>query len=424
MALGIPLPGSFGEALNQGVNTGSGMFARIMQPILQREQLAQQMKIHKDALALQQAAAGRASALAPLNQRIAELKLAKAERESDPAKQLAYMQEILHGIHGAHGNQAQGQPSQDIMKPFTGMGMPSNEEIENPTIQAPSPEQLQNAGFNFTPEEQMALSMAGIKVPKPPALTGIAREAESLAQLRQMHGKDSPIVKEAEAMQKAKAQQHADLSEIRHRQLNGLKPGDTEIKDPQTGEVIGFRKQTDAKQKEAAKNQVLFNEIYPLAYKGGAPFSGPGATLRLHKAAQAYNTDPKARKLIDNLMIALKAASNTTITEAARFSAGRTNQTYNRFLETIKTEDLNNKLKKWIKEFEIPSSANLRAGMEWQKILNKAEKKANRSIPATYDYYFDPEKQFAHQNEHSTGGINDDFSKMSDEELQAIVGGG
>jgi len=423
MAWNIPNVPSFGEALNQGVNTGSSMFARIMEPILKREQLAQQMKIHKDALALQQAAAGRAAALAPLNQKIAELKLAKAEREADPAKQTAYFQQLLHGIRSAHNEQNQGMPNQEIMQPFTGMGLPSLEEMEHPTVTAPTPDQLQQGGFNFTPEEQMALGMAGFKLPKQPTLTGAARDVESIEQLKQLHGADSPIVKKAEAIQQAEAQRHADLSEIRHRQLNGLKPGDTEIKDPNSGEVIGFRKQTDAKQKEAAKNTVLFNELYPLVYKGGAPFSGPGATLRLHNAVKAYKTDPRAKKLVDDFMISLKAAGNTTITEAARFSAGRTNQTYNRFLETIKTEDLNNKLKKWIKEFEIPPSANLRAGIEWQKILNKAEKKANSRIPATYDYYFDPETQFAHQNEQNQVA-NDNFSQMSDEELQAIVGAG
>ncbi|HWW39676.1 hypothetical protein [Pedobacter sp.] len=161
MALGIPLPGSFGEALNQGVNTGSSMFARIMEPILKREQLAQQMKIHKDALALQQASAGRAAALAPLHQQLAQLQIQKAQMESDPTKKLAYIQTILQGLHGG-----QSLPNAEPMSPMSGSGMPNLEEIGSPPVKAPSPQQLQQGGFNFTPEEQMALNMAGIKLPQ------------------------------------------------------------------------------------------------------------------------------------------------------------------------------------------------------------------------------------------------------------------
>lgn len=246
-----------------------------------------------------------------------------------------------------------------------------------------------------------------LAVDKGAALTGAARDAESMQKLREQYGTDSPIVKEAEAINHAKQQQHEDLNAIRHRQLNGLKPGDTEIKDPSSGQVIGFRKQTTDKQKDAAKNTVLFNQLYRLVYKVADKLSGPGATKHLYDAARTYKTNPASRKLIDDFYIAEKAATTTAVTEASRFGAGKTNQTFNRFAETIKSEDLNGKLKKWIKEFGIPGEASLKAGKQWQEELNKAEKLANKKIPATMDYYFDPDKQFAHQQEQMVNPDNE-----------------
>jgi|GEM_PF-5267591 hypothetical protein len=249
----------------------------------------------------------------------------------------------------------------------------------------------------------MFYKQAGLTPPtnKEAALTGSARDAESMLRLKQQYGENSTVVKQAEAIEKAKSQRQEDLSDIRHRQLNGLKPGDTEIKDPNTGQTIGFKKQTTEKQKESAKNISLFNSLYPLAFKGAAPFSGPGATFKMEEAARKYNTDKKSAKMIDDLLVADKALTNTTVSEASRFQAGRTNQTYNRYAESLKADDVSARIKKWIKEGLVPASANLKAGMRWQQELNKAEKKALKSIPATQDYYFDPDKQFEHeQNMH------------------------
>jgi membrane-associated HD superfamily phosphohydrolase len=134
-----------------------------------------------------------------------------------------------------------------------------------------------------------------------------------------------------------------------------------------------------------------------LAFKGASPYSGPGATFRMEEDARKYKTDKAAQKRMDALLIADKALTNTTISEAARFQAGRTNQTYNRYAESLKADDVPARIKKWIKEGLLPASANLKAGVTWQQELNKAEKKALKSIPATHNYYFDPDKQFEHE---------------------------
>jgi hypothetical protein len=415
----IPFPKSGIDVFGEGMN-------RMMQNMLERQKMAQMRGLKEKELsqvdkhfmqqqALREQQERRMAQNAGLQRQLYNLNLQKAQREADPAKQMAYMQQMMQGIRDMRArNQQGGNPEKMPMQPFVGEGMPSTEEIER-KVQAPSQEQLQQGFNDFTPEERFTFEMAsGHKLPTNPALTGAARDAQSMELLRKQYGKDSAIVKDAENIQKAKTQQALDLSAIRNRQLNGLKPGDIEIKDPETGQTVGFKKQTTDKQKEAAKNTVLFNKLYPLVYKGAAIFSGPGATMKLENAARNYNTNPKARKLIDDFLISLKATNTATVTEASRFSAGHTNQSYNRFVETLKAEDIPEKLKKWIKMYQIPAEANLKAGYRWQKELNNAEKLANKSIPSHMDYYFDPEKQFAAEQARNSSPENPEEEMQTD----------
>jgi hypothetical protein len=55
MPLGIPLPGQPGEAFNQGVNTGRGLFESMMRPKLEREKMAQLQQQYEQTLAQKQA---------------------------------------------------------------------------------------------------------------------------------------------------------------------------------------------------------------------------------------------------------------------------------------------------------------------------------------------------------------------------------
>lgn len=65
MALNIPMPESPGSSLLQGLNTGSTMFSRMIQPVIERERLKQQQDQFVQNYALQKAAQGRANALMP-----------------------------------------------------------------------------------------------------------------------------------------------------------------------------------------------------------------------------------------------------------------------------------------------------------------------------------------------------------------------
>ncbi len=65
MALNIPMPDSSGDSLLKGLDTGSTMFSRMIQPVIERERLKQQQQQFVQNYALQKQAQSRASALMP-----------------------------------------------------------------------------------------------------------------------------------------------------------------------------------------------------------------------------------------------------------------------------------------------------------------------------------------------------------------------
>lgn len=121
---GIPLPGQPGDALLRGLSTGSQMFSNIMHPILAREQLAQQMKIHADNLALQKAAQGRMAQAASDAHKLALMKL-------DPDFALNQMRRAYE----AFGNGGQQQPTnQESYMPSIGGMLGQNNNSQSSEI--------------------------------------------------------------------------------------------------------------------------------------------------------------------------------------------------------------------------------------------------------------------------------------------------
>ena len=94
MALNIPMPGQPGDALLKGIDTGSTLFSRIMQPKLEREKM-QQLEAHfQQELALRKAAAARAGANADLQRALLQQKLDNA----NPAKKLQNQMALLKNL--------------------------------------------------------------------------------------------------------------------------------------------------------------------------------------------------------------------------------------------------------------------------------------------------------------------------------------
>lgn len=145
MALNIPMPDLPGKSLLQGLDTGSSMFSRLIQPTIDRERMKQQQDQFLQNLELQKQTQGRANALMP------------------------YMIQQYQDAHNAAANEAQMKAIyQNLIKQALN---PDNTGA--PTIGAPQPSQ------GFTPQmpsEQPNPQLGGSPIPVgavPEAGTGL-----------------------------------------------------------------------------------------------------------------------------------------------------------------------------------------------------------------------------------------------------------
>lgn len=151
MALNIPNVGFSGDALMKGLDTGSTLFSRYVNPILQREQLAEQGKYHQGSLAQQQAemqqrqqqfiqelalrkqAEARMAQNAGLQQELAKLQMQKLKNSLDPMYEFNQFQALQNMITGG-GKSNSISPSQEIGQ---GMGAFSPESLQKIQNEAP-----------------------------------------------------------------------------------------------------------------------------------------------------------------------------------------------------------------------------------------------------------------------------------------------
>jgi hypothetical protein len=126
MALNIPNAPGVLESLLQGINTGGGLYSKLMQPILSREELAQKAKQHEDEMALRRAALARSGANADIQRQLLQQQLLSAQHANDPMyafNQYKTLQDMFGGKASASGapSELEGQ----------GMGVFSPEGLSN-----------------------------------------------------------------------------------------------------------------------------------------------------------------------------------------------------------------------------------------------------------------------------------------------------
>lgn len=487
MATRIPLPSAPGESLMKGIDTGSTMFSRLMQPILEREKQKQLEEHFQEQLKLSKASAGRNAAL--FKYRLQELQDKHAASEFDrnmmgqlfggneqPLNEPNESKSVNDGYpalnkmfegQGAfpggeieHGNLDLNNRPQ-VPNPETGgastvwsmsIGTPKGEVLiprvsDDGRILTPAEAQDQfhrtgkHMGIYSSPEEatkasqmiheQQAASVGAkpgnnlldvlradpvkrayfkykfkfdpLAVEKGDVLHGPARDASDLAKLKTQVGENSEVYQNAKAAYDAQLDAKKDLRDLRARTKSGLKAGEKEFYDEKTGAPLGKEIPLTAKERESEEGNILFNELYPYVYKGASSFSGEGSIRRLEQAASNYKSDPKARKLFDDYLLAEKMMAATTVNEASTLKAGHTNQTYNRLQASLEAQDIPKIVKKLIKEYGVPSSAQLRAAMRYQKLLSNARIKARKSTPATQKLFYNPEMQAQHESGQLTG---------------------
>lgn len=125
MALNIPNTDLPGNSFLKGVDTGSSMFSRLMQPILEREKQKQQAEQFAQELALKKQQEARMGANSGLNRKVLEQQLLKLQHSNDPQWAIQQLQSKLDYIQnlGRQGQQGQGGAQQQPQQPVNLMDM-------------------------------------------------------------------------------------------------------------------------------------------------------------------------------------------------------------------------------------------------------------------------------------------------------------
>jgi hypothetical protein len=418
MALNIPNYTELQNPLLKGIDTGSTLFSRLMQPVLEREKLKQQAEQFAQNMELRKQASARAGANSDINRQILEQQLLKLQHSNDPNYELEQLQSMIQAFgSNPTGQEDAGQMPNNVPESFLPsitQAPSSNPTEELPTLITDLPqEQVKNSnGIDMEAIKKNPLLRSWFKKHygvDPAAgsghtLHGAARDAADLEILRKEVGDNSPVYQNALAAYESTLSARKDLRDLRERTKQGLKPGEKEFFDPESGTPLGKEIPLTAKERESEEGNILFNTLYPLVYKGAAPFSGEGSISRLENAAINYKTDPQARKLFDDFLLAEKMLAAATVNEASTLKAGRTNRTYNMLKESLDAQDIPILVKKLIKQYQIPASAQLKAGMRYQKELSDARHKARKGTPATQKLFYNPELQ-AKYEEHKNEGL-------------------
>lgn len=434
MALNIPMPRSAGQAFSSSFDSGALMGNRLMQDLLQKAQMKQAAEQFQQNYALSKAREDRASALQPYmmqsygdRHKLLQQQIQSAIHKNDPMwelNQIKAMEAAFNGSPTANKQDTAAQlPPDNALSPEGSIYPTASVLGEEPLIFDPnrgkrSPEMPASSGasngLNVEMFKQHPMLRGWVKhkygidplaVDSGSALHGPARDASDLEKLKNEAGENSEVYLNAKAAYDATLDAKKDLRDLRARTKQGLKTGEKEFFDENTGAPLGKEIPLTAKERESEQGNILFNQLYPYVYKGASPFSGEGSITRLQQAAAHYKTDPKARELFDNYLLADKMLAATTVNEAATLKAGHTNRTYAMLKDSLEAQDIPKVVKKLIKEYDIPMSAQLRAGMSYQKILSDARQKSKRETPATQKLFYNPEMQQQHTSQNEAPSI-------------------
>lgn len=166
-ASNMPMPLNAMDSFSKGF----GMTDNLMKNLMAKQQLAQQMQIHKDSLGIQQQQQARLQELFPLQKRAQQLQLEAAERQYDPAKQMDYFNRLKEAYANMQGQPSSPMPTQPVGQ---GMGAFNADQVLSPQAQ-PQPiaqPQTQNPNAviqtpfgNITPQDAQAMLASGMKLP-------------------------------------------------------------------------------------------------------------------------------------------------------------------------------------------------------------------------------------------------------------------
>jgi hypothetical protein len=235
MALNIPNTELPGTSFLKGIDTGSTMFSRMMQPILEREKQKQQAEQFAQELALRKQAEARMGANSGLNRQILEQNLLKLKHSNDPKWAMQQLQEKLNYIQslgkqvgqrvaGTSQTMPQGQPVSlmDMINQGPEQEMPQGQGAMMPQEEPQQPMQPMGSQQPEQPEEEGNMLPGGLDMDeirraltyqalglKPPA-NGVYKEPPQLKRANDLKSKMLEAQYKHE-LHLAEAQQAAEL---------------------------------------------------------------------------------------------------------------------------------------------------------------------------------------------------------------------
>jgi hypothetical protein len=233
MALNIPNTELPGTSFLKGIDTGSTMFSRMMQPILEREKQKQQAEQFAQELALRKQAESRMGANQGLNRQILEQNLLKLKHSNDPQWALQQLQAKLdyiqnlgkQGGQSGAGGQSQ-QPPVNLMDMINqgqempqgqGAMMPDESQQQPMSPMGNEPQQPEQPGTNLPggidmDEVKRALTYQALGL-KPPA-NGVYKEPPQLKRANDLKSK----MLEAQYKHELKLAEEQQKNELKNQQ--------------------------------------------------------------------------------------------------------------------------------------------------------------------------------------------------------------
>ena len=289
------------------------------------------------------------------------------------------------------GGSQENQPSEMQDQPNENQTWMDSLRDNSQSINAPLrlPEKKSASNSNYANDYEKAVLQS--LTPKQPVLkqqayTGPAAEAISLQRLIDQYGEDSPVVKQALDLAAQKSESNAALNDQRKRRAGGLKPGEEWVEDPGTKEKIGISRDFTKDEKKEEKGRIFFNTVYEQMLPSMSYYSGENSIKKFNNDIVNYKNDEKAKKRIDNYLTAIQLLPSAMVKENATIGGANTNQVYNRLYKSIGSSDIPTTIEQLETKYRLPPGAKLRAGTNFQKILNMATEKS-KNIPARHTEY-------------------------------------
>lgn len=256
----------------------------------------------------------------------------------------------------------------------------TKEQTIQPPMQPPVLQKPEKANPFTTLAQSMIQKELGIR-PKTQALSNTAKEINELEDIK------AGFKPGTNRQEKLSETQQKIMQRALEAKAGGLPKGHFYEHD-EDGNVIGESRPKTQKEKDIDRGTVLFDAFYPEVNKGLNYYSGFDSISRLENDARNYSRDKNARQRFDDFLLAYKLRTVTGINEAARFGAGRTNQTYNRFFETLTDLDVPRTIQKLIKNYQVLNKANIKAGNRFHNMLTKAQRLYEKQAqPNVTEYY-------------------------------------